>query len=196
MTRIYHEEAKKIQCNLHSLVELANSSTETLFQAICSAFEKESIPLSNIIGFAADTTNAMFGEHNSVASRLKEKISHIYLMRCICHSAHLCASHACEKLPRTAEDLLHDAYNYFCHSAKRQSELKNFQYFTETEPHKLLRASQTRWLSLHSCFSRLIEQWDALLQYFQMAVQCDNLLVTEKILSLMQNPIWKLYYFF
>ena len=105
-------------------------------------------------------------------------------------------AHACEKLPRTAEDLLHDVYNYFCHSAKRQSELKEFQYFTETEPHKLLRASQTRWLSLHSCVIRLIEQWDALLHYFQMAVQRDNLLVTEKILSLMQNPIWKLYYFF
>ena len=117
-------------------------------------------------------------------------------MRCICHSAHLCASHACEKLPRTAEDLLHDVYNYFCHSAKRQSELQQFQYFTETEPHKLLRASQTRWLSLHSCVSRMIEQWDALLQYFQAATQKDNLLVTEKILSLMQNPIWKLYYYF
>ena len=74
---------------------------------------KESIPLSNIIGFAADTTNVMFGAHNSVASRLKEKVPHVYLMQCICHSAHLCASHACEKLPRTAEHLLHDVYNYF-----------------------------------------------------------------------------------
>ena len=42
----------------------------------------------------------------------------------------------------------------------------------------------------------MIEQWDALLQYFQAAAQKDNLLVTEKILSLMQNPIWKLYYYF
>ena len=48
---------------------------------------------------------------------------------------------------------------------------------------------------VHSCVSRLIEQWDALLQYFQMAVQRDNLLVTKNF-SLMQNPIWKLYYFF
>ena len=50
MTRTYHDEAKKVQCNLYSLVELGNSNAETLFQAICSAFEKESIPLSNIIG--------------------------------------------------------------------------------------------------------------------------------------------------
>ena len=196
ITRSYDSKTRKVKCNLYDLIELAGSSAEMLFQAICRSFVKESIPLSNIIGFAADTTNVMFGEHNSVASRLKEKVPHVYLMQCICHSAHLCASHACEKLPRTAEDLLHDVYNYFCHSAKRQSELKEFQYFTETEPHKLLRTSQTRWLSLHSCVTRLIEQWDALLHYFQMAVQRDNLLVTEKILSSMQNPIWKLYYFF
>ena len=107
-----------------------------LFQVIFRAFVKESIPLSNIIGFAADATNVMFGEHNSVASRLKEKFPHVYLMQCICHSAHPCASHACEKLPRTAEDLLHDVYKHFYHSAKRQSEPKEFQYFTETEPHK------------------------------------------------------------
>jgi len=150
---------------LFDLIDLASSTAEALYESVCRAFEKESIPLS-IIGFAADTTNAMFGEHNSAASRLKETIPHIYLMKCICHSAHLCASHACEKLPRTAEDLLRDIYDYFCHSAKRQSESKELQYFTETEPHKLLQPSQTRWLSLHSSVSRVIEQWDTLLRYF------------------------------
>ena len=55
-------------------------------------------PLSNIIGFVADATNVMFREHDSVASHLKGKVPQVYLMECI--SAHLCASHACEKLPR------------------------------------------------------------------------------------------------
>ena len=81
MTRIFNDKAKKVQCNLYDLIELASSNAETLFQAICRAFEKESIPLSYIIGFAADTTNVMFGEHNnSVASRLRKKSHmHIYL---------------------------------------------------------------------------------------------------------------------
>ena len=102
---------------------------ESLFQALVGLFEGDGISLNNIIGFAADTTNVMFGEHNSVASRLKEKIPDIFLTRCICHSAHLCASHACEKLPRTAEELLRDVYNYFCHSSKRQAEFRAFQSF-------------------------------------------------------------------
>ena len=89
-------------------------------------------------------------EHNSVVSRLKEKIPSIFVMHCICHTAHLCASHACEKLPWTVEELMHDVYNYFCHSAKHQDEFRVVQYFSDVEPHKLLRPCQTRWLSLYS----------------------------------------------
>jgi len=91
VTRVYDTEAQRVRCDLFDLVQLDNSNAEALFQTVCHSFQKEGIQLNNVIGFAADTTNVMFGEHNSVASRLKESIPHIYFMRCICHSAHLCA---------------------------------------------------------------------------------------------------------
>jgi len=46
--------------------------------------------------------------------------------------------YVCEKLTHAAEYLLHNA---FCHSTRRQSELQQFKYFIDTEPHKLLRTS-------------------------------------------------------
>ena len=64
VTRVYDEEVKKVQCDLLDLVQLDSSNTETLVQTICGAFEKD----------------VMFGEHNSVASRLKEKIPHIFIL--------------------------------------------------------------------------------------------------------------------
>ena len=91
-----------VECSLYTLVEVSSCDAESLFQVLVSHFDKDNIPLNNIIGFAADTTNVMFGEHNSVASRLKENIPHIFVMHCICHSVYLCASHACETFPRTA----------------------------------------------------------------------------------------------
>ena len=117
-------------------------------------------------------------------------------MRCICCTAHLCVLHACEKLPRTAEDIVRDIYNYFCHSAKHQEELKVVQSFCNVEPHKLLHPCQTRWLSLHSCISRVIEQWEALEEYFKAVANEDELLSSNKILSLLQNPLWNLYFYF
>ena len=196
VARLYDNDTMQVDCPLYDLVELAQCDAESLFQALLGLLERDGIPISNIIGFAADTTNVMFGEHNSVASRFKERTPEIFLMHCICHSAHLCASHACEKLPRTAEELLRDIYNYFCHSSKRQVEFRAVQCFVGVEPHKLLRPCQTRWLSLHACVSRVIEQWDALVQFFEVAVDQDNLLVSQKILSHLKNPIWKLYFYF
>ena len=126
----------------------------------------------------------MFGEHNSVVSRLKSANPNIYFMRCICcHTAHLCASSACEKLPRTLEELLRDIYNYFAHSLKRQSQYAVIQEFVDVEPHKMLCPCQTRWLSIQCSVARVIEQWDALVSYFQIVSQTDNLLVSAKILN-------------
>ena len=97
---------------------------------------------------------------------------------------------------RTLEEFLRDIYNYFAHSAKRQSEYRVVQEFVHVEPHKLLRPCQTRWLSVQSCVARVIEQWDALTSYFQIVSQTDHLLVSSKILTNLQNPVWKLYMFF
>jgi len=35
-----------------------------------------------MIGFASDGANVMMGSNNSVASRFKEKIPHIFIMKC------------------------------------------------------------------------------------------------------------------
>ena len=91
---------------------------------------------------------------------------------------------------------MRDVYNYFSNSSKRQEQFKVVQHFCNMEPHKLLRPCQTRWLSLHSCVSRLIEQWDAPILFFQAVAGHDKLLISGKILSLLQNPIWKLYFHF
>ena len=44
--------------------------------------------------------------------------------------------------------------------------------------------------------SRVLEQWDALILYFQAVSQQDHLLYSERINSMLQNPIWKLYFHF
>ena len=149
-----------------------------------------------IYGYASDTTNVMFRQHNSVVTQLKELIPDLFVMKCLCHTAHLCASHACERLPQVVEDLVRDIYSHFAHSAKRLGEYKEFQQFTQTEPHKLLKPSQTRWLSLQQCVERVIEQWPALESYFENSAERDRLLASQHIYHALKNPIIKLYFHF
>ena len=107
------------------------------------------VPLSNIVGYASDGANVMMGNNNSFRSRIESENPHVFVISCICHSAHFIASYACATLPRQAKEFVRDVYSYFNHSARRLADLAEFQHFTGTEPHKLLHPCQTRWLSLH-----------------------------------------------
>ncbi|KAE9522707.1 hypothetical protein AGLY_016890 [Aphis glycines] len=143
------------------------------------------------IGFASDGTNAMFGCKHSVKTLLEEEVSGIFLIKCTCHSMELRASYAAEKLPNTVEDLIRDIYTYMELSSKRQSEYKEFQVFVDAKPQKFLQASQTRWLSLHSCVKRILEQYKALKLYFEDEHLIDN--KASNIHSVLSNPFTELY---
>lgn len=83
---------------------------------------------------------------------------------------HLCASYACQQIPRFVEDLIRDIYNYFASSPKRVSEFETFQNFCNINIRKILHPSQTRWLSVHSAVARILEQYGPLQLYFTDAV--------------------------
>ena len=110
VVRYFCEKELIVKSMLLCLIELTKSDATTVTTSLVSTFEKYSIPLANIIGYASDTTNVMFGEHHSVVTQLKSLIPELYVMKCLCHSVHVCASHACEKLPQLLEDLVRDVY--------------------------------------------------------------------------------------
>ncbi|XP_064077659.1 uncharacterized protein LOC135195327 [Macrobrachium nipponense] len=138
----------------------------------------------------------MMGAHNSVASRFREQCPGIFVMKCVCHSAHLCASEACKALPRRCEDLAREIFNHFKCSSKRQSELVQFQEFLNLKPHKILHPSQTRWLSLVAVVVRLLEQWEALKMYFTDIWFSEKVVPAELIFHDLHNPFIKSYYLF
>nr|CAI5832605.1 unnamed protein product [Callosobruchus analis] len=129
------------------------------------------------------------GAHNSLKTLLVNDIPDPYTMKCICHSLALFASYASEKLPDDAEKLVRSIYSYMHHSYKRQSSFQEFQIFYNIKPHKLLHPSQTRWLSLISAVSRVLEQYDALQNYFRIEA-FDQASGADEINSMLNNPLY------
>ena len=121
--RFYNKNAEKVETLLWELASvfdceenntIINQGTAAhLYENIIHTFRVQNIPLENIIGFASDGCNVMMGEFNSVASRFKEQCPGIVIMKCICHSLHLCSSQACKTLPRICEDLARNIYGFF-----------------------------------------------------------------------------------
>ncbi|XP_046975618.1 uncharacterized protein LOC124541725 [Vanessa cardui] len=203
--RYYDNETKQIVSKFWELSKIFDKSNpdlanegatgKNLFNALINSFENQSIPVTNLIGFAADGCSVMMGDKNSVSSRLKDHCPDIIVMKCVCHSAHLCASAACKELPRRCEDLSRHIYGFFKSSAKRQCQFAEFQEFLNLKPHKMLHPSQTRWLSLVAV-DRILEQWTALQLCFTKTWLSEKLVATEIIFNSLNDPIVKLYFSF
>ncbi|XP_037786399.1 uncharacterized protein LOC119582249 [Penaeus monodon] len=129
------------------LVPVQERSAQSLYDSVVKVFVDNGIPYKeNMIGFASDGANAM------MSSRLMTDVPNLFIMKCICHSFHLCASYACMTLPRVVEQLARDVYNYFMSSPKRLSEVEEFQDFVKSDS-----------LSLQAVVCRVLEQYDATL---------------------------------
>lgn len=179
------------------LLPIADATANSLYRTVVDFFLTYQIPYkTNLIGFASDGANAMMGSKHSLKVLLVNDIPNLYFIKCVPHSLALCASYACLQLPRTPEDLVRDLHNYFHQSYKREIELKEFQEFAQCQPHKLLYASQTRWLSLLSVVRRVLEQFNALKLYFQSQYLNDHIQVSEAIYIKLSNPINKCYLLF
>ncbi|XP_066585587.1 SCAN domain-containing protein 3-like [Prorops nasuta] len=128
------------------------------------------------------------GSHNSVASRFRNDCPNITILKCICHTAHLCANYACKTLPRECEDLGRNIYNFFKLSSKRQHQFKEFHILLDAEVHKMLYSTQTRWLSLKAVVDRILEQWEPLQMYFTQLWEEQHLPAAEIIYSSITHP--------
>lgn len=82
-----------------------------LYDALINTFDDSDIPKKNVIGFASDGCNTMFGGNNSVAQRLNDNFPGLTLSKSVCHSLHLCPSEACKELPRAPGELAREIYN-------------------------------------------------------------------------------------
>lgn len=161
-----------------------------------NCLEEKDIPIKNNIGLACDNASVMVGCNNSFISHLKSEVPGLITMNCICHSSALVASKACEKLPSSCEHLIKGIASYISGSAKRSVILGEFQDFFNAERHKILKLSNTRWLSFHKCVVRLLENWKILKNYFMLAVIEDKLKSVETILEHLNENSIKAYLLF
>jgi len=92
--------------------------------------------------------------------------------------------------------LLRGIVNYISGSAKRCAILDEFQDFFNVKRNKILKLSNTRWLVLHNCIVKLLDNWDVLKNYFVLAVIEDKLKSAELILNQLNDNFIKAYILF
>jgi hypothetical protein len=188
----------EVKTRLLELLEIdaKDCSAEQLYKEFKECLSKKGLDLINIVGVASDGAAVMVGKNNSFFSRLKQEVPHVILVKCICHTSAIISSKACAELPRTPEDMVRNIATYISGSVKRCAELLEFQEYFNGAKKKILKVTSTRWLSLHMCVERILENWDVLFHFFQLAAVEDHLKSAANILEEMRNPLNKAYLLF
>ena len=150
------------------------------------------IPLKNIVAFCSDTCNVMMGEHNSVASRLKQAIPHIMIIKCNCHIENLCFKHATTCIPDKYQHGINSIYTYInSKSSARLHRWKLAQLNENLKPINILKPSFTRWLSYCGCLRSMLRRWNVLKAYFEREQHLDN--NAKPIYEFLCDPTAELY---
>ena len=172
---------RKVTDALLTTVEVEDSSAQGLYTAVKKVFHDRSVPLSNIFGFGSDNCSTMMGVNSGFQALLKEDVPGVFIMGCVCHSFALCANHASKHLPSWLESLIKDICRYFARSSKRKHQFNLIQETVQAPAHRILKLAQTRWLSRGQVIARIMEQWDALLLFFQSEARSDRVDGAAKI---------------
>ncbi|KAM0727925.1 Zinc finger protein 862 [Formica fusca] len=191
LVRYVDPETLDIRTQLVKLINIdaRNSSAEKLFNAFKCEMWKLNIPFLNIVALSCDNASVMVGKHPSFKKKLEEVCKNLLTFSCPWHSAALAAHAACAKIPEYCEEFLKKMANYINSSPKRAA------IYQETN-HKILKLSDTRWLSRHSCVERHLELWDTTKLFLTEMVVSEKSKSGENLLSIMQNPDVKAYLLF
>lgn len=183
VVRYFDDKLGKVCDRLLNLIELDNSDSKSIYSSIIDFMEKAKIPISNMIGFAADNAASMMGSLNGVQALFRHVNKNLYVVGCVCHSLNLCSSAASKAIPSAVEHLVRDIYSFFSHSSKRQNQFREFQEYFDVKQHKILKIANTRWLSLEAAVQRILEQWQPLKHFFLYNEFDQNNDVASKILQ-------------
>ena len=168
LVRYYSDNINRIVTTFLGLISLTSATADSVFKAIQDFLTSNCLCIKDCIGLATDGCNVMCGQNNSVITRFKNINPEIIHIKCICHSLQLCSSYALKTLPRNIEFMISETYSWFAHSTVRQQRYKELYRAINVgeEPLKIIRMSDTRWLSIASCVQRVLDQYDALKLHF------------------------------
>lgn len=170
MIRYFSKKSRKVCTTFYRLIELESGTAEATTNSIVNQLKSDGLKLENLIGLGIDGENTMAGSKNSVSSKLKDLVPNLVVIKCLCHSLHLCAEKACDILPKNLDYLVKSSHSWFSNSAKRNKEYAEmFKVMNERAPKKIAKLSGTRWLARLNAIETILDQWETLRLHFDMA---------------------------
>lgn len=175
----YFSFEEGIQCKLIDLFCLDDETGETVFNRLKTVIENFGLQ-PKFVCFGADNCVMNFGGINrggdkNVFARLKEKFGDKLIgIGCNAHLAQKAIEQACHKFQShfDIEAIVVNIYSYFKNITVRNTRLQQMCSETANDV-KLLGYSNTRFIGLKNCISRILQHFDLLQTFFTDGEEAD-----------------------
>jgi hypothetical protein len=163
--KYYSQNHNKIMTQFLSFLYVEAATADSLYDVVYNYFQDSDLKMHNILNIGTDGANNMCGNFNSLYSRIRDnQNSNIILVKCVCHSLHLCASKAREVFENSIDFLLRETYSWFKHSPLKTAQYKHlYELINLNEGNskytKLIQLSGTRWLSRYKAVEKKLSQY-------------------------------------
>lgn len=194
--KYFSKTQKKVIGTFLKLEPLESCDAEGIVVGIKSALLEFGLDIKKCVGIGTDNASVMVGRHNGVFAKLKHEIPNLI---CVCHSLQLAISEVCKEfLPTELEFLVAETYNWFSSSSSRQEQYKIvYQAINDGhDPLKIVKACQTRWLSVETAVTRILDQWLELETHFKLARTADRCFTANQLYEIFINSKLKSYLIF
>ncbi|XP_052854739.1 uncharacterized protein LOC128263691 isoform X2 [Drosophila gunungcola] len=182
-----------------SLVPIQSGDAKTIAAAVKMELSNLKLDILSLIGIGTDNASVMTGGKQSVYTELRKSVPSLILIKCVCHSIQLAVSQSTKKnFPDQLEYIVADTYSWFAKSSYRQMLYKKvYECLNNGQaPLKILKVSDTRWLSIESAVSRIEDQWEELKLHFALASTNESCHKAKILNMLFEDDKNRLYFIF
>jgi len=141
----------------------------TVASAIMSTFRSDDVPLTQLLTLGSDGPNV----NKTIWREMEQKIREVYpgfqglvdVGTCNIHIVHNSFGKGLDKYGKDAEQFVIDLHSLFKYSAARREDFRKLQLNVDVELKLFIEHSSLRWLSIGPAVRRILEQWEAIVQF-------------------------------
>ena len=159
----WEEGGVLVECFLE-IIPLKKADAETIYSTLIECLKKNNLQVGRIVGLGFDGAATFSGRRTGVQARIKKHTPHALFLHCHCHLLQLACVQSANKTSGIAHvyRTLTTLWKHFHNSPKRAECLKEVQSILELPEMKVIKPSDTRWLSHERCVKAVKASYSAI----------------------------------
>ena len=155
----WEEGGVPVECFLE-IIPLKKADAETIYSTLIKCLKKN-LQVGRIVGLGFDGAATFSRQRTGVQARIKKHTPHALFVHCHCHLLQLACVQSAKKLTHIYRTLT-TLWKHIHNSCKRAECLKEVQSVLELPETKVIKPSDTRWLSHERCVKAVEASYSAI----------------------------------